>query len=242
MSFEIFYSEIYDAVHHDKRYDLEAEQISTFIREKCNAGARVLDFGCGTGKHARLLRESGIDISGYDPNVNMIRVARTKNQNIPFSDEKSYISGNFDFVYSLFDVLSYQISDLDVVSFLANVHSMVKSTGWVLLDGWHLPAMENNPPESRAKLFTYNGVNYIRDVKVIDINPNGVTSLDISIKEVGSETIEHNEIHRLRGFNKNQIIDFINDVGGHNINFHNGYNYAEPLEDLDWRFAVSFQL
>ena len=242
MSFENFYSEIYDSIHWDKRYDLEAEQIISFLTEKYAGGAHVLDFGCGTGKHARVLHDSGIDVSGFDPNVNMIRVAQTKNQHIPFYDNIRKIPGTFDFIYSLFDVLSYQVSDLDVAQFLSNINSITKPSGWVLLDGWHLPALESSPPESRSKFFPHNGVNYTRDVKARGIDRHGVTTLDITIKEADSKSIEHFEIHKLRGFNKQQIFKFIENMGGRNIHFHNGYKYSNPLEDLDWRFAVSFQL
>lgn len=242
MSFGNFYSEVYDSIHHDKDYDLEAEQIVSFFKQKCPAGARVLDFGCGTGKHARLLHESGIDVSGYDPNVNMIRVAKSKNVGIPFYDKVDEIPGTFEFVYSLFDVLSYQTSDSALNDFLREANELAKPEGWVLLDGWHLPGLINDPPESRTKLFTHDGVNYVRDVRVTGIDASGVATLEISIKRQDSKTIEHVETHKLRGFEVKEIFEFIESLGGNEIQTHNVYNYASPLKNLDWRFAVSYHL
>jgi len=242
MSFENFYSEIYDSVHHDKHYDLEAAQIISFIHRQNLSGARVLDYGCGTGKHAKLLHDLGVDVSGYDPNINMIRVAQSKNHGVPFFNRIDKIPGTFDFVYSLFDVFSYQISDLDVFHFLSDINVKVNSTGWVLLDGWHLPALQIDPPESRTKYFSHNGMNYVRDVKVLGMDLNGVSTLDISIRGFGENLIQHSEIHRLRAFDRMQILSFIENLGGHSVKLHNASNYEHPLEDLDWRFAVSYRV
>lgn len=242
MSFGNFYSEIYDSIHHDKHYDLEAEQIASFLKQKSSLSARVLDFGCGTGKHARLLSDFGLDIFGYDPNVNMIHVARSNNVGIPFYDNLGGVPEKFDFVYSLFDVLSYQISDSAVKNFLGEVNSLVKPEGWVLLDGWHLPGVLNDPPQSRTKFFSYDGNDYIRDVTVLEMNSSGVTSLDIGIRKYGSAIIEHREHHKLRGFYKEQLFEFITLAGGKNIDIYNGYDYSKSLDDSDWRFAISYQL
>jgi SAM-dependent methyltransferase len=242
MSFENFYSEIYDSVHHDKRYDLEAEQIISFIQRRKLSGTRVLDFGCGTGKHAKLLYESGIDVYGYDPNANMIRVAQAKNSGVAFFDRITEIPGNFDFVYSLFDVFSYQTSESDVAQFLSSINSVVKPSGWVLLDGWHLPALAKDPPGSRTKFFSHNGMNYVREVEVLGMDLTGICTLNISIKEVEMDSIQHSEIHRIRAFDRSQIIKFVETAGGQNIHVHNGSNYEDPLKDLDWRFAVSYEL
>lgn len=241
MSFENFYSEIYDSIHQDKPYDLEAEEIISFFHEKFTSEARVLDFGCGTGKHARLLHNAGIDVSGYDPNIYMIRVAKSKHLGIPFYDNIDEISGTFDFVYSIFDVLSYQISDSDLEKFLGTIKTLVKPSGLVLLDGWHLPGLINDPPKSRSKIFTHDGVSFVRDVRVLDIDASGVVTLAISVTDLNSKTILHTEIHKLKGFEINRLLAFIQSFGGNQFQTHNAKKYTYPLNKFDWRFAVSYR-
>jgi hypothetical protein len=79
-------------------------------------------------------------------------------------------------------------------------------------------------------------------VKVLEMDLNGVATLEINIEKVGVETIQHSEIHSLRAFESQQIYKFIESAGGLNINLHNGLHYEEHLEAADWRFAVSYQI
>ncbi|MGI8696742.1 MAG: class I SAM-dependent methyltransferase [Mycobacteriales bacterium] len=64
---------IYDALDPD-RSDLE---VYVAITEELGA-RRVLDVGCGTGTFALLLADRGLDVTGVDPAVGSLHVARAK--------------------------------------------------------------------------------------------------------------------------------------------------------------------
>ena len=61
------------------------EQEVAFLVEACGLGAgdRVLDAGCGPGRHARALRERGIDVVGLDIAESFCRLVRSGEPAVP---------------------------------------------------------------------------------------------------------------------------------------------------------------
>ncbi len=51
------YSEYYDLLYKDKNYKKEADYIASLIKTNAPHTKSILELGCGTGKHASLLRE-----------------------------------------------------------------------------------------------------------------------------------------------------------------------------------------
>jgi SAM-dependent methyltransferase len=241
MSFESVYSEFYNEIHRDKGYEYESNQIIEVMTQNGLKNAKILDFGCGTGKHAQVLSQMGLVISGYDVNPNMIEVAR-RTLDVKIYEDIGSIPKEFNFVYSLFDVLSYQVLDEEVEKFIMQVNSTVKPGGWVLLDGWHYPALKVDPPENRVKNFRYKNIEFSRIVTVLEMNPKGVTTLLVEIKQLNSKKIIHSEVHKLRSFNLSELQLFIKNGGGYNAKFFNGTDYSKSLTDTDWRIAVTYQV
>ena len=117
------YSAIYDSVHEEKNYLAEAVQIANLLTKTVGTESKILDFGCGTGKHVSKLADSGFVISGYDVNSNMIELAKVNFPDLNFFSDLSSVPKSFNFIYSLFDVLSYQVTDFEVSGFLQQINS-----------------------------------------------------------------------------------------------------------------------
>jgi predicted TPR repeat methyltransferase len=78
-TFGIGYAEVYDAIYHDKDYATECDLVERVL--SANAAApmrRILDLGCGTGRHADLLAERGYEVVGVDRSPHMIEQARAR--------------------------------------------------------------------------------------------------------------------------------------------------------------------
>ena len=66
------YALCYDLLYRDKDYAAEAGYAGRLIRSATPAARSVLEFGCGTGRHARLLCTRGFDVHGVDHSPEMV--------------------------------------------------------------------------------------------------------------------------------------------------------------------------
>ena len=73
-------------------YYLAYRDLPTILAEHVT-GTRALDFGCGTGRSARLLRNLGFQVTGVDISEDMLRIARTTD---PSGDYRLVPGDNFD--------------------------------------------------------------------------------------------------------------------------------------------------
>jgi len=78
--FDIKAAREYDNWYQDYRnqfvIDLEDQLLLRLLRPV--RGERVLDIGCGTGRHLLMFLEMGLDITGLDASLHMIDIARAK--------------------------------------------------------------------------------------------------------------------------------------------------------------------
>jgi SAM-dependent methyltransferase len=76
----MFHAALYDLIYLSmKDYPAEAGRIADLIRRVRPHCRTLLDVGCGTGEHARLLGEvHGFEVDGVDIDPGMLAIARTK--------------------------------------------------------------------------------------------------------------------------------------------------------------------
>jgi SAM-dependent methyltransferase len=99
---------------------------------------RVLDLGCGAGRHLRALRKAGVDAVGMDLSAPLLRQARSAApgchrvrgdmRHLPFT------SGSFDLVTSFFTSFGYFDSDDEDIKVLREVCRVLRPEGRVILD------------------------------------------------------------------------------------------------------------
>lgn len=100
-----------------------SSSILAFVRER--AGRRILDFGCGTGGYAALLRRSGFDVAAVDQNPAYVAAAASLgvpaqqvNGALPFADR------SFD-TLMMIEVLEH-VEDRDIEAVLAEARRVVR--------------------------------------------------------------------------------------------------------------------
>jgi SAM-dependent methyltransferase len=111
------------------------EYCSQFIASRLQAGGKVLDYGCGSGKIVSLLRDRGVDAWGCDvfyeggdysqqvpANLLGTAIRRMQGDQIPFE------SGSFDWIVSN-QVLEH-VPDLEIV--VSEMRRVLKPGGFVL--------------------------------------------------------------------------------------------------------------
>jgi SAM-dependent methyltransferase len=110
------------------------------------AGARVLDCGCGWGRHLRALRAAGLDAVGVDRSATLLADARAETLPVARADWRHLPCGPaFDGVVSLFTSFGYGPTESDDARVLREMARVLRPAGRVLLD---LP----NPARVRAGL------------------------------------------------------------------------------------------
>ena len=77
-------ADYYDILHDDVDYAAECALLEeVFSRYMDRRPATVLDLGCGTGNHARILATLGHRVTGIDVSAGMVRVAKRKARGVP---------------------------------------------------------------------------------------------------------------------------------------------------------------
>src|SRR5947209_3291762 len=116
----IEYAPYYDLLYKDKDYEDEANYVHNLIKKFHPASITILDLGCGTGKHAFALSQLNYHVTGIDKSMQMVSIAQQAAQNdteFLWGDLRHIrLQKKFDVVISLFDVISYQVEDDDLVS------------------------------------------------------------------------------------------------------------------------------
>lgn len=81
------------------------DSLARFIA-RLEAGARVLDLGCGPGTHAALMQEAGIRVTGHDPCREFIQIARATGVDAHLAEASDLdAEAEYDAVWASFSLL-----------------------------------------------------------------------------------------------------------------------------------------
>ena len=154
--FSEMYSKAYDLLNAGKPYSEEVEFLFGLFRQFGNtrdALASVLDLGCGSGKHLAEFPSSTRKY-GVDQSQGMLSEAKSRGlQNFDSAIGNictARLEEKFDLVYSLFHVISYQTTDLDLVNFFSTIREHLKVGGIGVVDFWHRAPWDVDPPVTRV--------------------------------------------------------------------------------------------
>lgn len=240
MIFSKFYAECYDQIHSSKSYDGESKRMLEFLDRQLGKKhiSRILDFGCGTGVHLNSLDDDNLELYGYDRNEYMLDIARQKYPNLFFTSDYSSIPSNFDLVYSLFDVVNYQVTDLEVETFFQAIASKLESGKIIVVDGWHYTGVKLDPPVVRERDFIFEGETITRRVQPHTVDEYRTTNLEITLEDWARKEVLIRESHLIRSFDKLELENFAKKSGFKEINFRDGSDWMKELESQSWRFVM----
>ncbi len=145
------YSKYYDLIYSDKNYTTEVNYVESLFQNKTRC-KNILEFGCGTGMHAKLLAEKNYIVHGIDSSPEMIKIASEKTNGLnekhlnkvsfECSDIRDFKSDNkYDNIISLFHVICYLNSDKDVEDTFTNAYVQLKKGGSFIFDIWYAPSI-----------------------------------------------------------------------------------------------------
>ncbi|MEX0594042.1 MAG: class I SAM-dependent methyltransferase [Balneolaceae bacterium] len=139
---EWFDSPLYELIYADRNQG-EAERLTEFIRQVIppSTWPRVMDLGCGRGRHSISLARHGYNVLGLDLSEASIRTARRRAdeqevEGVQFvvGDMRKPFSGTVDAVVNLFTSFGYFHDDQENRQVVSNIHRMLRPGGRVLID------------------------------------------------------------------------------------------------------------
>jgi SAM-dependent methyltransferase len=144
--------------------------------------SRIMDCGCGKGRHSFYLNEKGFDVTGLDiSEPNIMESKKKEKNNLAFftHDMRNLFRINYyDVALSLFTSFGYFDKDSENNKVIKSTSGALKTNGWFVLDFMNVEKeAQNLPPEEKTEIdgATFNIKRSIRNnciVKEIHIADN----------------------------------------------------------------------
>lgn len=206
------YASYYDLLYRDKDYSAEAEYVASHIHGCAPQAKRILELGCGTGAHAEHLARMGFTVHGVDMSGEMLIRAEARRAALPaevsarlsfsLGDVRTVRTGQtYDVVISLFHVMSYQITNSDLMATYETAAIHLSKGGLFLFDYWYGPAVLTQKPEVRVRRLENKEIKVTRIAEpVMHVNDNVVdVNYTVFIEMGQTGRVEQiNETHRMR--------------------------------------------
>lgn len=223
---EVFqdYALYYNAFYQDKDYAAEAWQTDVLLKKYGGSNIRkIINFGCGTGRHDLELVKLGYDCTGIDMSPQMIEMAekygRDMNTDIKFSvaDIRTYNpTGKYDAVVSLFHVMSYQNSNEDILSAFCSARRALNRDGVFLFDAWYGGGVISDKPALRVKEAQSGKYRLIRIARPVMHDKTNTVDVCYEVLVIDKETNEAktiHEVHRMRYFFRPELEFYLKEAG-----------------------------
>lgn len=248
------YSQYYDLLYQDKDYSRESSYIVSLIMRHRPSTIRILELGCGTGKHASLLAQKGYQVNGVEVSQSMLEQAQIRANKIHSENHGVFealagdarfvrLNKSFDTVISLFHVLSYQSSNSDVEKMFSTAAFHLHAGGIFIFDFWYGPAVLDKRPSVRIKRMENEALKVLRiaepTLKTAENTVNVHYTVQCTDKKLG-ETTTLEEDHLMRYFFLPEISLFADKAGFSILNSEEWLTGNAPNSDT-WGVTVIAQ-
>jgi SAM-dependent methyltransferase len=208
-------AEYYDLIYAAfKDYAAEVAQVTTMLRQ-LNPGCRtVLDVGCGTGEHARLLAAEGFAVDGIDIEPAFVQIASRKHpagQFVVADMSDFHLPGRYDALLCLFSSIGY-LRTLDRVTHaLVCFREHLAQGGVAVVEPWLTPGVLD-PAKRVTHTGEAQGVRVSRHARVEIEGTLSRLLFDYEIEDHG-EVRRLSEIHELGLFTTEEMMQAFEHAG-----------------------------
>lgn len=153
----------YDTIFHAKGYDQETDLVFKLsdkfgIKEP----QKVLEVGCGTGNHTKVLSQKGVEVIAIDNDQTMIKLAKEKlsesdKLKIIYTNIEDLNEDSFDLALAMFNVITYIDSTPELNSFIRAVYQRLNRGGIFAFDLWNGIAAIKDPPQNKQLEVSIDG-------------------------------------------------------------------------------------
>ena len=215
------YAQYYDLFYQDKDYVSEAAFVDGILRRWCPGPLEILELGCGTGRHAQELVGLGHSVHGIDLSPGMLGAVPESPGAGRFTcclgDARTYRdSRRYGAVISLFHVVSYQVTNEDLVAAFATAAAHLEVGGVFVFDAWYGPAVIRIGPDARERTITTPQLEITRTATpTMFVAENRVdVAYHLVVKDRDSGTVGSvDEVHRMRYLFSPEVDHLLGEVG-----------------------------
>ena len=201
----------YDLIYHWKDYEKEAYSIKDLIKKyKTSDGNKLLDVGCGTGKHLEYFKDD-FSCMGIDINNEMVEFAKENVKDVIFElgDMINFnLKTEFDVILCLFSSIGYVKTYSNLEKAMLNFKNHLKKGGVLIIEPWFT---KSTYWDGHPGMTTYEG----EAIKIARLNSSKIEG-DLSIMEMhyliaekDKDVIHFVDTHELGLFDTNKTLDFM---------------------------------
>jgi SAM-dependent methyltransferase len=206
------YAATYDTVYAEKNYAAECQAVQNLIAKFGRGDIRkMLDLGCGTGRHAVIFASNGLDVTGVDQSEPMVVRARERPTQMKLGTNPEFLCGDirnfsgrspFDVAAMNFNVIGYMISNDDALGALGAARKNLRQNGLLIADFWYGPAVVTDPPGENTREFDSGDVRVVRSSSGLHLPDSQCCEIAVKVTRLqGDRVLDQTlETHRVRYF------------------------------------------
>ncbi|MDP9190834.1 MAG: class I SAM-dependent methyltransferase [Acidobacteriota bacterium] len=238
------YAAAYDHLYSQKDYAIECDLVEMCFDRYLGARPEsLLDLGCGTGGHARLLASRGYRITAVDQSREMLEIARAKSASKAASSQGSVqwicadisamgLGETFDAALLMFAVIGYFTTDEDVIRAFANIRRHLREGGLLCFDFWYGPAvLAIGPSDRTATLSTPQGPLTRRSTSTLF---PAQQTCHVRYEMEGPTQSSISEVHAVRYFSASDIQSSLQAAGFELLSLTAFPSLDQPLDESAW--------
>ncbi|MCU0847933.1 MAG: class I SAM-dependent methyltransferase [Spirochaetes bacterium] len=211
--------------------------------------SKLLDIGCGTGEHLKVLSGKGLTCIGIDSSPEMLRIAKMRNPDKKISfirmDMASFdFYEEFDVALSIFGTFNYVLEDSDVDRVFWNTWRALKSNGTAVFEIWNSIPIEiiHKKDLSHISTTAYEDVKIDRErgFRILEYPNKTVVEVNYNyLIKTGSGQKTVRDRHVMRTFTYDEIKKFIEGNSFRIINVFSSFK-NDPYTEKSTRMVIHF--
>ncbi|MBD3183856.1 methyltransferase domain-containing protein [Candidatus Poribacteria bacterium] len=200
---------------------------------------KILDAGCGTGRHTIKLAQIGYSTAGLDQSINMLKVLEEKVEDSEYdihTVNKDMRDIDFDCefhaVISMNSAFQYLLTDEEILNTLKAFHIALETGGVLVLDLMNFLSLLGRYKENVVEEYTKNCISFERAIRHYIDNVKAIwTHKEFGIIRDNDKEIYYHETHKFRMINYNEMYKLISEAGFSNIKCYGEFISQEEAKN-----------
>ena len=246
-TFDQNYASIYDLIYQTKDYEGECDFLEAIFHKYNKDVKTILDLGCGTGGHMRILSKRGYQVVGIERSEYMLTLGKEKMKNENIAGEMIQdnicsfnIGRQFDAVVAMFAVMGYQQTNQQLASAFKTAFNHMKHSGIFIFDGWYGPGVLADKPTRILKSIKKGNKEFIRytDPELDTESHTAEVKFKIWVVEDNHIVSKDDESHFVRYFFPREVEYYLEVAGFKQVDFCPFMKLNQKLDESVWNMTV----